>query len=607
DVEDEIEVFSIQLKTVIKRDQWPRVINTRGALPDGGSTTVSASGGFGALPSEPGRIGIIKRRIEYEPQRRANSWTQSWREYGRKFIYNPGLNSTTMVLAATGQTRKEYRDLFQTEERIIERRARTAIDSETFEDDFALVEALRDTTDWDLETRTLGEEAAATYSRKQRRLQRLAFSDGSEGVLEERDTEEWDRNGRGACIGKRSRLISRGLIDESLDYPLVPDPNFRSEDGHAEALPEPPLKTPDEEVELVRSSSLVSLATGIGTRRQLTVDGVGNISAYARQQLLGRSYRRITFEVSRGVTPNTTCRPLMREDIGVNTLLRDGVRLEWGDRSLTYAYTGMRVGTVAAVPLRYAPRIDFDALSPALQLATVADLALSVGIESEQVRLIATGGQLPYTFSAAGLPPGSVLEGDLLTLRSGAAGSFSITITVEDGLTSSDQTINLTVAPAPEPQPVYSLAIPDIGDRLNLVDRVIKIVAIDNVADSIFGNDEEVTPVIATATASIGVTTPDIDFSLRGPDTQNASVVVSTPDLSFGVAATRIEVAATDIAAPELSFEATATRVETATIAVATPELSFGAASSEEQSNYSGLSLEEYAELTLEEYAELEL
>ena len=66
---------------------------------------------------------------------------------------------------------------------------------------------------------------------------------------------------------------------------------------------------------------------------------------------------------------------------------------------------------------------------------------------------------MSYTFTATGLPPGLSLVGSQILGTPSAAGNYTATLTVSDGVSSVSETVSITIAPAAVPVPFWQLIL----------------------------------------------------------------------------------------------------------------------------------------------------
>lgn len=66
---------------------------------------------------------------------------------------------------------------------------------------------------------------------------------------------------------------------------------------------------------------------------------------------------------------------------------------------------------------------------------------------------------MSYTFSATGLPPGLALVGNTVTGTPTAAGTYTVTFSVSDGVSSVSEVVDVTIAPADVPLPFWQLIL----------------------------------------------------------------------------------------------------------------------------------------------------
>ena len=426
---DEVEVRGSAIErdtentTGISSRDWPLTLNTNGFIPSFSASdqVLLSDEGAGSIENTtatPGTSGVIRRKVMDEPQFTSNKVSESSKTYARKFLANSSLQSTAMVLQETEKKEVSSSNNFVYEERTIIGRAKTLIDSDTFDDDFAVVEAERTIVDYSSNFTELGAESEAHYTNKVVRHQIRRYSGTQSAMLEERDIEQWRKVSRSSVIGSRERFISKGLLEDTLEYTMVPDPNFVAEDQHAESLPQRPVRPAEEEVKIVSFSGVSELDNGVGRRRVVAsssgINSQAVANAYSRRQLLGSSYRKISFDVFRGVRQDDTMEPLLREDIGVNALVRDGLRIEFGQGQLILSYTGYKAGNTTEENSLGCARIDFAALE-----TLAAGTVISLGYPDESITsgnsisipLGALGGDGNYTFTVSGAPAGSVVIG----------------------------------------------------------------------------------------------------------------------------------------------------------------------------------------------------
>ena len=426
---DEVEVRGSAIErdtentTGISSRDWPLTLNTNGFIPSFSASdqVLLSDEGAGSIENTtatPGTSGVIRRKVMDEPQFTSNKVSESSKTYARKFLANSSLQSTAMVLQETEKKEVSSSNNFVYEERTIIGRAKTLIDSDTFDDDFAVVEAERTIVDYSSNFTELGAESEAHYTNKVVRHQIRRYSGTQSAMLEERDIEQWRKVSRSSVIGSRERFISKGLLEDTLEYTMVPDPNFTAEDQHSESLPQRPVRPAEEEVKVVSFSGVSELDNGVGRRRVVAsssgINSQAVANAYSRRQLLGSSYRKISFDVFRGVRQDDTMEPLLREDIGVTALVRDGLRIEFGQGQLILSYTGYKAGNTTEENSLGCARIDFAALE-----TLAAGTVISLGYPDESITsgnsisipLGALGGDGNYTFTVSGAPAGSVVIG----------------------------------------------------------------------------------------------------------------------------------------------------------------------------------------------------
>lgn len=535
-----VEVTSSTLKVVINKVEWPKVIETVGPIPS--PQRVSVDGGGEELPQIAGNVGVIEREVRNRPVVSTNEWRQSIRITKRHYLANPDLDDTRMALMQVTQLQKQFdagRYLRRLKETSIE--ARTLQDKEAFPNDFGMVLGSNRIVEYQLETRIVDGESKTYFKRSVERLLRRKFTRQgnavSSSLLEERLITEWSELGRNSWRGRKRRLISRGLVLNTLDYGLVPDPAFNAQEEFAEAPPEPPVREPDEEVKLSSSSVLIR-GGGTGKTRHLFIEGQSDPAALAKfgqNNLLAEQLYRVQMDVQRQVYDADTTLPLLREDIDSRALVRDGVRVEWGDGTLTYGYTGYLIANLpAAIEPQYPPTYSFDVPPTTLTVGPYSLVRAEPGAQTLPLPLAAYGGTPPYSFSVPDAPGAGVfISGGTLTVSGLPAGSYTFTLRVTDGAGDVAETpISVSVGAAPV-SPIYVLPVGIVTDGNQSADQFaisqqVAAIADANSSDDYFSSarsfvfDDQNASTDAVSSLAIDEVVAGEDIVMAGPD----SVVV---------------------------------------------------------------------------------
>jgi hypothetical protein len=180
-----------------------------------------------------------------------------------------------------------------------------------------------------------------------------------------------------------------------------------------------------------------------------TLTTKGELENYARIMGIMRWQRYYSYEIAAGYQTVLNYAPFQIVDAGDGRFIRDrfGVSLNYENESWQFVEDciGNLVGGITAIA---PPRVPFPPLLiSSLNIGAIPTQNFIQGVAINSVTFNASGGVLPYTFSAT-LPSGlSLSSGGVLSGTPLAIATTSVTVTVTDAIASSaNTTFNIVVA-----------------------------------------------------------------------------------------------------------------------------------------------------------------
>lgn len=345
-------------------------------------------------------------------------------------------------------------------------------------------------TDWSYDSSGNIKTIATTYQLGRQYVFNGATGDGKVVALRE---EEVFENTVDSTVNPRwesfvTRMIPRGLIEESEATSLVADPDFTSESRILTSLPKPDYREPVRPITIQRFATNIQQAQVLGADDNPTQLDIQTTYAASEEAIaqLGRTMLAMNAQL-REVWDVRMAMPsgfdlfgswdLYHVDNGyeARAIALVGPFLIYENNGsdqefLTYGGTAAQLGSLSGrirpvpapvQPILYiapTPAVPNPVIPLSVDIVTVA-LVTSPGVLVTPFKLRAYGGTPPYIFSATGLPSGlSVVGDEIVGEPSAVTAPALVTVTVTDSVPATATTqFFIEVRQVAVPVPIYQI------------------------------------------------------------------------------------------------------------------------------------------------------